>query len=156
MKFLIPTVLTLLFFSPTSVSADEVKDVDLICEENDGENPEFFGFWLKGSGKTDWYVRDSYDDNEDGNRYELIIAPIDRWEYHSTENVINFKHIFENGKRNIYRNKKLDRFTAEMTETYSKIKIIYQCEVYRSSVDFLDGLTKKEEIVRRHFKKRKI
>ena len=156
MKFLIPTVLTLLFFSPTSVSADEVKDVGLICEENDGKNPEFFGFWLKGNGKTDWYVGDSYDEDEDGNRYELIISPIDSWEYHSTENVINFEYIFENGKRNVFRNKQLDRFTAEMTMKWSAIEKNYQCEVYGSSADFLDGLTKKEEIVRRHFKKRKI
>ena len=58
MKFLIPTILTLLFFSPTPVFADEVSDVGLVCERTNTEIPTHSAFWFKGNQKLEVYVQE--------------------------------------------------------------------------------------------------
>ena len=156
MKFLIPTILTLLFFSPTSVFADEVSDVGLVCKKNEGKTPVFMGFWLEGSGKTDWYARDTSDKDEDGNTYEILITKsLYNWRYKSTDNEIYFEYYYDEEREQMWT-KKLDRFTLEIKEKFLETENTHQCEVFESKVDFWDELKKKEEITKRHFEKRKI
>ena len=157
MNFLIPTILTLLFFSPTSVSAKEIKDVGLVCKKNVGKDPRFSGVWFKGDQRMEWYIGDGSDRDKDGNTFEISYDEefSAKWKYTFDRNKISFQYYLY-GELDPYWSKTLDRFTLEMKEMFFEVEMTHQCEVYESRVDFFNGLTKKEEIVRRHFEKRKI
>ena len=157
MKIFIPTILTLLFFSPTSVFAEEIKDVGLICKNNEVEDPQFRGFWFKGDQRMEWYIGDVSDRDNDGNTFEISYWEewSNEWKYNTTKNEIRF-HYYYKEERDSDRSIKLDRFTLEMEEFYFGLEITHQCEVFENKLDFNNGLKKKEESVRRHFEKRKI
>ena len=157
MKFLISAILTLLFFSPASVFAVEISEVGLVCKLNEREYPQFSGVWFKGDQKMEWYIGDGSDRDKDGNTFEISYfeAMSNEWKYNLTKNEIYFEY-YLNGKLNSIWSKKLDRFTLEMTESLYNQEITHQCEVFDTKLGFNNELKKKEEIVRRHFEKRKI
>ena len=157
MKSLIPTILTLLFFSPISVFAEEIKDVGLICKKNESNNPLFRGVWFEGNQKTEWYVGDGWDMDKDGDTFEIVYDEefSESWKYTFDRNKISFQfYLFGEFEPN--RSVRLDRFTLEMKEMFYGVELTHQCESYKPKELFLKEVKKREQIVRDFFDKRKI
>ena len=157
MKFLISTILTLLVLSPTSVFAEEIKDVGLVCERNEGKDPNFSGVWFEENRKMKWFIIDTSDKDEDDDEFEIVYDEefSKSWKYTFSRNEISFQY-YSYGEIDSNWSMKLDRFNLEMKELFFGVEITHKCEVFESKLDFNNGLKKKEEVVRRHFEKRKI
>ena len=157
MKFIV-SITTVLFVLMSPSFGEEVKDVGLICKNDNDVIQRITGYWFKGNKRLDYYRRDSSDLDKDGNKLEFINFKkiSDSMSYDSYEQVIRINLLRKDRTTNPETYVTIDRFTLKMEENYFGNKYSLICHLYPSELSFLSELKNIEESLRKLLKKRKI
>ena len=157
-RILSPFIVLLTIFISSSVFGEEVKDVGLICKNDNDVIERIAGYWFKGNKTLDYYIRDSSDLDKDGNKLEFINFEklSDTMSYVSHEQVIRINFLRKDRTTNPETYVEIDRFSLKMEENYFGKKYSLLCDLYPSELSFLSELKNIENSLRKLLKKRKI
>ena len=161
MRCIFPIIALFGFVLSSSLSlADEVKNVGLLCLRNvNTVVPIYEILWLEDDGKIEWYDRDQFDLDNDGDVSEIVFSAAfsDITFHRSTEEFILIKMTNDNGDGvKADWNIAIDRYSLKMITKIGKMSYTSKCEVFKNKSNFMyeiDQIIEQKEVI---LKNRKI
>ena len=161
MRCIFPIIALFGFVLSSSLSlADEVKNVGLLCLRNvNAVVPIYEILWLEEDGKIEWYDRDQFDLDNDGDVAEIVFSAAfsDITSHRSTEEFIFIRMTDDNSSsERTDWNITIDRYSLKMITKIGKKSYTSKCEVFKNKSNFMyeiDRIIEQNEVI---LKNRKI